>query len=239
MNFIVNAMPKSASSYAVHLLHSAFGLERAEIGLRGRHFLMDEHRVAAVVARGVPTVSHAHLRGYSFHRQCIAEQRLKGVLLIRPLVESVVSLTEWIGTAGAGFFDESAFFTRRFQSAETSMEARFDAVIDFCLPWYLAFVKEWEEHGGAAFMRADYRQVTLEPRRFIQRFGERFGLDPVLDDTGLQAAIGERKNFNSGQADRWRRMLDARQEARIKAMAAFYDLDALVYDTDAWIAGEA
>jgi hypothetical protein len=231
-HFIVNAAPKSASMYAWHLLEEVFGLNSIGIGLRQRKFILDEQILQTLAHQPADTISHNHLRLHSFHRDFIREYALQGVVMVRPLVETTVSLAEFFAQQShIAFFDESDFVRRKFQSPETPMPARYDFIIRYCMPWYLAFMQEWQEAAAPHFMKVDYAYVTQRPKEFLAAFGRRFGRTPVLEPKAIDQAIARKHNFNSGNKERWRRALAERQVEELVKLARFYELEAFVFDT--------
>lgn len=220
-NFLLIAcQPKTASTFvttAIGNLPGARtvslvpGYDRREQELceaRFRRYRFRQHR---------HFVSQAHVRFSAPTEALLGRYSVKTVVLIRDLLDSIVSLRDHIRRESPVW--PMAYFDQRHLSMD---DDQLDlAIARLMVPWYLNFYFSW--HGWHDKLTVRYEEVAAAPETALQRIAEYAGIAASGDDVREAYSLARlrRTRFNSGITGRGAALSDSVRRA-VREIADVY-----------------
>jgi len=158
-----------------------------------------------------------HVRFSSWTLEMMQRFQLKTVVLVRDLLDVIVSTHDHLEKEGFGggnpmlFLNEKTFFKK-------SKEERMDMLVDLLVPWHIQFFLSWAHAPPSTFFWVQYEEFYQNPEENLKKLMEKLGIP--FQEKGNFSRAGTR--FNIGRAGRGREQLTQKQIARIQAMLAYY-----------------
>jgi hypothetical protein len=223
--FVV-CLPKSASTFFALSLAAATGRRMipAVPSFDRREQEYDAFGTLALRDRAV--VLHSHTRFSSATRYFLREVGTPPVLIVRDLLDSLISLWDHLRDDGPGV-PVALVDQRDLLRDDAEM---LDFLVDIAAVWYVQFFAGWMRaaRGGINVLVLDYETVTSNTPLAIESVCRHIG-DPTPPRAVISQCINDvrlaKPRFNQGTSGRGVRFGRERL-ARVKRLAAFYpDVD--------------
>jgi hypothetical protein len=221
---LIACMPKSASSLMSEILRHYLGFPLH--GLTRIHAKSDTEiswsRLGAVITSDALFV-HQHVRASENTLQVIRLFNIHTVVMIRNLLDSVVSFRDHLNREGLEI--PMAYVDDHFLQWESRRQYEF--VIDLILPWHLNFLGTWvaaSKQRDIALLWLNYSDWIHEPEGAVKQIDAFCGL-PHREEAAREAVARARKSgirFNVGTSGRGRELLDEDLQAKVRHLFSYY-----------------
>ena len=163
------AAPKSGSTWLSALLEDLLGWRA--VGLSGGSCRREQEPDLRQIIR-FPTENilspHQHCRASDCTVQFIKRFRIKSILQVRNIYDTIISFRDHCRTEGLVF--PMAYIDREF--LRLSDEQQFQFIIDLVLPWYFNFYASWFEVEGLGpdnLFYVTYEDLRQDPRPVLNQ----------------------------------------------------------------------
>jgi hypothetical protein len=223
--FVV-CLPKSASTFFALALAAATGrrMVPAVPSFDRREQEYDAFGTLALRDRAV--VLHSHTRYSSATRYFLQQMGTPPVLIVRDLLDSLISLWDHLRDDGPGV--PVAVVDRRDLLRDD--DEMLDFLVDIAAVWYVQFFAGWMRaaNGGINVLVLDFQTVTADTALAIESVCRHIG-DPIPPMVVISQCIEDvrlaKPRFNQGTSGRGARFGRERL-GRVERLAAFYpDVD--------------
>lgn len=229
--YFIACTPKSASTFLVNILSELTGYKREFLGFEYERQEQDLYLPKLIDIYGCPGVVQQHVRATGPNLMMLNKARIRPVVLVRNIPDSVVSVRDHLLSEGLermpGIHAPEGFS----QFARTE---QYDCIIDLLIPWYITFYVSWkyaECHHSIDLMWIDFNEVTGNTAHTVRRIGEFYGME--FEDRDIEAAIDRVRAYprsdnrlNKGVRGRGREELSLAQLERINRYTEHYpDID--------------
>ena len=223
-HIFIACVPKTASTFLKNLLVSMTGYrDMFPVYAAGQ----TEHEIYLPTVREFAhcdTVTQQHCRASDANVHIMQGFRIKPVVLVRNIFDSVMSLLDFYNDQGAYY---NTYFRGDFASLDE--ETKIDLLIDNVIPWYLQFVASWdlvEKLRRLELHWLTYEELITDKMGAIQRILNFYGLGAY--EKALESKIRETESesrkirFNKGVAGRGKTGLTDSQKDRIRKLTRYY-----------------
>lgn len=222
----ISAMPKSGSTFLVNALSGCTGFQHQFLG---QHQLneQDLYPPNLLDAWSRDIVAHQHTRAHAPNLSLLDSFSIRPVILTRNLFDAAVSLTDHLERESL----QTPIFNAPADFLERSREARLDMVLEFAMPWYVAFLAGWvdaarRESRDLFWLR--YEELATDAATAVARVLTWYGIEVPADRvaSATKSAAGDRSRLNRGISGRGAAELTEAQQARLIRLCGFYpDVD--------------
>lgn len=222
----VSAMPKSGSTFLVNALCGCTGFQQQFLG---SHQLneQDLYLPNLLDAWSRNIVSHQHTRPHAPNLSLLDSFDIRPVILTRNLFDAAVSLTDHLERES----EETPIFNAPPDFATRSRAARLEMVLDFAMPWYVAFFAGWTEavrRDSRDLLWLRYEDLATDGVSAVARVLAWYGLDIPTEqiEAAVDGAAGAQSRLNRGISGRGMAELSQRQQNKLIRLCGYYpDVD--------------
>lgn len=223
----VAAMPKSGSSFLARTLCAAMGYRHSYCAAGYSNIEQELYLPRLVDVYGKGTVVQQHVRANEPNVLLFDEFGIRPVVMIRNLFDVVMSVRDHMLNERLDDLP-SNYPSARF--AEFSDEKKLDYIVNFVMPWYVAFYASW--HAVEAKAQLDFQWLVYDEiiedwpetvRQVLEFQGlacPRDKITRIVDD--LRAERNPTVRINKGVKGRGEASLNDRQKSAIVELTSYY-----------------